>query len=229
MVAEKVLSDEASAAKPRVLRYRVPAGRAQSKLVIKASVFIGNVGHGPSAEAALDFVKEVRAAYPDASHHAWAFKITGGPAGVMGSSDDGEPSGTAGRPMLAILEGNGIGEIVIVATRYFGGTKLGLGGLVRAYSGVAREACRLLPTEERVLHRLARIAVSYSVYGELRHLLSRHNVRIEEELFAEKVTLLLAIPYERSGQVADLLLGLTKGQVRLDGSWLEDRHQAIVR
>ena len=207
-----------------VLRYRVPAGDAQSRLVIKHSTFIGTVGRARSAEAARVFIARARSAYPDASHHAWAFKITGGPQALIGSSDDGEPGGTAGRPMLAVLDASGLREVVAVATRYFGGIKLGRGGLVRAYSGVVREALIRLATAECVLHRVGRITVSYALYGRLRSLLARYGVIVEEATFAEEVAMLLAVPYEQTGQVAGLLRDLSSGQIALEENWLGDRY-----
>jgi len=129
-----------------VLSYRIPAGEGQSELVVKNSVFVGTVGHAPTVEGAEAFITTIKTRYPDANHHAWAFVIDGGPQGAFGSSDDGEPGGTAGRPMLAVLQGSGILQVVVVGTRYWGGIKLGTGGLVRAYSVVAREALKALLT-----------------------------------------------------------------------------------
>lgn len=206
----------ASGAEPgAITRYRVPSGTAEAELVVKNSIFIGTAGPAPSAEAAQAFIDAVRAAYPDANHHAWAYRIEGGPQGEIGSSDDGEPGGTAGRPMLAILEGSGICEIVVVGTRYFGGIKLGTGGLVRAYGAAAREALKELPTEERVLHLLADLTVDYALYGNLRYLFPQQGVRIEEETFAERVTLRIAVPAEAFDEVSESLQELTNGEVRL--------------
>ncbi len=209
-----------------VLRYRIPAEEAQSELVIKNSTFIGIVGHASEAEAAHAFVARVRATYPDANHHAWAFRITEGPQAVIGSSDDGEPGGTAGRPMLAVLEGSGLREVVAVCTRYFGGIKLGTGGLVRAYSGAVREALKTLPTLECVLHRLASIAIDYALYGNLQYLLPKYGVKIEEALFSDIVTMSLAVPYERADQVAGLLRDLTGGRIAMEEQWQGERYDA---
>lgn len=207
-----------------VMRYRIPAGEALSRLVIKHSSFIGTVGRAPSAEAARAFIARARTAYAGASHHAWAFKITGGAQALMGSSDDGEPGGTAGRPMLAVLEASGLREVVAVGTRYFGGIKLGRGGLVRAYSNLARDALGKLATAEFVLHRMGCVTVSYALYGRLQRLLRRYGVIVEEVIFSENVAIMLAVPYEHTHQVTDLLRGLSSGQIALEESWLEDRY-----
>ncbi len=222
-MSKQVTSDGLPATQP-LARYRVPSGEAQSELVIKNSVFIGNIGHAANVEAAQAFVERIRAKYPDANHHAWAYRITPGPQGLIGSSDDGEPGGTAGRPMLAVLEGSGLCEVAAVGTRYFGGIKLGTGGLVRAYGGVAREALQQLVTVERVLHHLACITIDYTLYGNLQYLLPRREVKIEDTAFTDRVTMLLAVPHERVAEVAAMLSELTNGQVILGEHWVEDRY-----
>ena len=197
------------------LRFCVPAACAESELVVKNSVFVGSVARARSPEEAAAFVERTRQAFPDANHHAWAYRLTGGPQALIGSSDDGEPGGTAGRPMLAVLQGRDLRQVVAVGTRYFGGIKLGTGGLVRAYGGCIRAALEELPTLEMVYHRLARITIDYSLYGTLAYLLLRHRVTIQEESFTDRATLLLSIPYDQEAPVAELLRELTNGRVLL--------------
>ncbi len=204
---------------PRQVRYRIPAAEARSELVVKNSVFIGTVSHAADVNTAQRIIERVRSEYADASHNAWAFKIDAGPQATIGSSDDGEPGGTAGRPMLAILEGSGLREIVAVGTRYFGGVKLGTGGLVRAYGGVIREALQSLPVAECLLHRLAWIAVDYALYDHLQYLFPKYSVRVEEQAFTDKVSLLLAVPYERMECVTGIVRELTNGELDLTERW----------
>lgn len=214
---------------PTTLRYRVPAGRAVGEeLVVKNSVFIGTAGHAPDASSAMAFVAEVRDEYPDASHHAWAYRITAGPQALIGSSDDGEPGGTAGRPMLAVLEGSGLCEVVVVGTRYYGGVKLGTGGLVRAYGGAARAALANLRTVERLLHYLATITTDYALYGHLRYLLPQDGVRILDERFAEGVTLDLAVPADGAAALADRLRELSSGAIDVAGRWAGWRYLDVT-
>ncbi|MBC7237352.1 MAG: YigZ family protein [Chloroflexi bacterium] len=205
-------------------RYRIPAETAQSELEIKNSLFIGTVGHAADVEAATAFVERVRTEYADATHNAWAYRIDDGPHGLCGFSDDGEPGGTAGRPMLSVLEGSELLEVVAVVTRYFGGIKLGAGGLVRAYSAAVREAVHNLATVECVLHRLARIEVDYGLYGHLQYLLPRYEVIIEQPSFSDRVTLDIAVPYTKLAEVAELLRERTNGQLRLDEHWVGERY-----
>ncbi|MHB0859266.1 MAG: YigZ family protein [Anaerolineae bacterium] len=212
---------------PVVPRYLVPAGKAHGELVAKNSTFIGTAGPAQDVEAAHGFITAVRATYPDANHHAWAFKVGDGPAATTGSSDDGEPGGTAGRPMLAVLEGSGLRDIVVVGTRYWGGTKLGTGGLVRAYSGAAREALRSLPTREMELHLLARVRIDYALYGHLQYLLPKQHVRVVEADFSERVDLSLAVPYEKAQEVSALMRELTGGEIVLQDRWIGERYDPV--
>ena len=218
-----------------VMCYRIPAGEAQGELLVKRSTFLATVGHASSVAAAREYISRARAARRDAHHHAWAFRLTGGPHSLMGSSDDGEPGGTAGRPILAVLEASGLREVVAVVARRFGGIKLGTGGLVRAYGRVVREALGRLATAECVLHRTGRITVGYPLYASLEHVLAplhhgvlaRCGVIVEETTFAKEVTMLLAVPYESARQVADALRDMSSGQIALDQCWLEDRYYVI--
>lgn len=209
-------------------RYRIPIGMAQSEIEAKNSIFVGTVGPAPDVAAAQAFVQRVRERYADANHNAWAYRIDEGPHGALGFSDDGEPRGTAGRPILAILDGSGLLEIVAVVTRYFGGIKLGTGGLVRAYGGAAREALKGVPTAECVLHRLARIEIDYTLYGTLQYTLPRYNVIIDDVQFTDRVTLDLAVPYHRVSDVTTLLRELTNGQVMLDQRWRGERYVVMT-
>jgi uncharacterized YigZ family protein len=204
--------------------YRVPAGRAQSETVIKNSVFIGEVARAREPDEAKAFVAQIHALYPDANHHAWAYRISDDPQGLIGSSDDGEPGGTAGRPMLAVLEGSGLCQVVAVVTRYFGGTKLGTGGLVRAYSGAVREALKLLPTQELVLHWTACLSLDYGLYGHLKYLLPRHEAQIAREDFGEQVSLEIIVPHDRATALGALLREMTNGGINLEACWGEDRY-----
>ncbi len=132
-------------------RYPIPAARARAELVIERSRFVCTVSRAESPDAAHAFIKEMQGEFANATHNCWAF-VAGPPGSTarIGMSDDGEPHGTAGRPMLTVLMHSGVGEIAAVVTRYYGGTKLGTGGLVRAYSAAVQEALARLERRERV-------------------------------------------------------------------------------
>ncbi|MEN6479263.1 MAG: YigZ family protein [Anaerolineales bacterium] len=195
-----------------VERYQVPNGTAAAELVIKNSRFIGTVGRAQDTAAARVFVAGVAQRYPDASHHAWAYRLSDGPQGEIGSSDDGEPGGTAGRPMLAVLEGAGLVQVAAVGTRYFGGIKLGTGGLVRAYSACIRAALAELPTLTLVLRHTVRITCDYAAYGPLSYRLPRLGVSIEDVLFTDHVALTLVAPSTAREEVARIVQEVTNGR-----------------
>lgn len=178
--------------------YPVPARTARVEDVIQASRFIATVGHAPTAEAARAFIDARRAEYPDATHNCWAY--VAGPPGTtasIGMSDAGEPHGTAGRPMLDVLLHSGIGEIAAVVTRYYGGTKLGTGGLVRAYGGAVQHALAELETVQRVERTRLAVTTSYAEVTVMRRLLKEYDAEDVSENYSDVVRWLAAIPASR--------------------------------
>jgi len=177
-------------------RYPIPAETVRAELRVKNSRFITTVGHADSVEAARAFIDAIRAEFPDATHHVYAYQIGYGASVTEGLTDDGEPSGTAGRPTLAVLRGADLGDVVLVTTRHFGGTKLGTGGLVRAYSDSAKAALAILPRTERVARRRVRLVVPYSLYERIRQMIADVDGHIEDETFAAEVTLVVSLPVD---------------------------------
>ena len=194
-------------------RYLIPAGTLRVEEVIQKSRFITVGAHAPSADAAQDFIRNVRREFPDATHHCWAF-VAGPPGDTasIGMSDDGEPHGTAGRPMLTTLLHGGVGEIVAVCVRYYGGTKLGTGGLSRAYSGGVKLLLESLPTEERVDRISMVIRVEYGALDSLRRMLPEFEAIVEDEEFGEMVQVQVAIPVEHGALISERVAGVTKGR-----------------
>src|SRR5215218_4549293 len=144
-------------------RYPIPADVYRARDEIDRSRFITTIAPAPTVEAAEAFIRSMRDEFPDATHNCWAYVV--GPPGStsrVGMSDAGEPHGTAGRPMLTVLLHGGLGDVAAVVTRYFGGVKLGTGGLVRAYGGALQHALADLPRAERVTWALLRVRADYS-------------------------------------------------------------------
>ncbi len=171
--------------------YLIPLGFHRTYTEVAKSRFITSVDVAPTAEEARAFISKIRAEMPDASHHVYGFRAGFGGSVVEGMSDDGEPSGTSGPPVLAVLRGSGIGDIVMVITRYFGGTKLGTGGLVRAYSEAAHVALNNLTTEQKIEKQLLGIETPYALFEQIKLLIIAHNGEIEDETFAADVTLIV--------------------------------------
>ncbi|ELR64163.1 Transporter protein [Photobacterium marinum] len=155
--------------------YFIPAEMATFEEEIKKSRFITYLAHTPSVEAAKAFVQHIKTKHSDARHNCWAF-VAGRPTDSMkwGFSDDGEPSGTAGKPILAQLTGSGIGEITAVVTRYSGGIKLGTGGLVKAYGGGVQQALTVLQTKEKVITSELTLSCAYNQVSLVESLLAEY-------------------------------------------------------
>ena len=198
-------------------RYPIPARIHRVEETIQRSRFVTTAAHAPDADAAHSFVQRIREEFPDATHNCWAFQV--GPPGCtthIGMSDDGEPHGTAGKPMLTTLLHSGVGEIVAVCTRYYGGVKLGTGGLSRAYSGGVKLVLEDLPTEERVDRVAVEVVVGYADVDGLQRLMAEMDVLVEDEAYGADVRYRGAVPVADlevfSERVADLTRG--EGQVR---------------
>ncbi len=194
-------------------RYRIPKCRTRVETRAGNSRFITTVDVAPTVRAAQEFVRSIRAEMPDATHHVYAFKVGYGGSVSEGMSDDGEPSGTAGPPTLAVLRGADIGDIVLVTTRYFGGTKLGTGGLVAAYTHAAQAVLAELDTIEKVHHVGYVLRVPYNLHEQVRRLLPTFECEVEREDFAEQVTLRVQLPEERTEAFVAGVGDLSAGRV----------------
>lgn len=136
--------------------FRVPSATYRGEIEVAHSRFLVTAALAKTVEDAKAALRAVRAEMPDATHHVYAYRIGHGNSVIEGMSDDGEPSHTAAPPILAVLRGSNMGDILVVVTRYYGGTKLGTGGLVRAYSDAARLALNNIKTE----YKVARVRLS---------------------------------------------------------------------
>ncbi len=177
-------------------RYPIPAAEARAELKVKNSLFIASAGPAFSVEAARAHIARIRTEFADASHNVPAYLIGFGPAVIAHCSDDGEPGGSAGRPALAVLLGSGLGDVVVVVTRYFGGTKLGVGGLVRAYGDAVRVVLDVLPRAQKVATHTVMVVTPYGYFDRLRLLIAAHHGHILDETFAADIT--VAIRFETS-------------------------------
>jgi len=193
--------------------YLVPAARHRIETEVARSRFITTVDRVETVDQAKAFIASIRTEMPDASHHVYAFRVGFGATVTEGMSDDGEPSGTSGPPTLSILRGSDIGDIALVTTRYFGGTKLGTGGLVRAYSEAAHIALNELITEEKIEKRLLGIELPYSLFEQTKLLVAEHAGVIEEEDFAAEVMLMVRFPLVNVPDFTIALRDLSAGKV----------------
>jgi uncharacterized YigZ family protein len=190
--------------------YPVPAEQACSEIEIKKSRFIAYASHITDREAGMTWLAEIKAEYPDARHHCWAYQI-GNPscATNAGMGDDGEPSGTAGKPILNVLQHKGVGDIMICVVRYFGGIKLGAGGLTRAYGQAAQAVMEVLQTQQEVPKTQIEVICDFAQEQPLRHWLSLVEGEILNVDYQQQVTVNLQLPDD---QIESLSATLTANQ-----------------
>ncbi|MFB6847151.1 YigZ family protein [Streptomyces sp. NPDC056373] len=173
--------------------YRTVAGAGVHETEVSRSRFLCAVAPAGDEREAQDFINSVRKEHADASHNCWAYVI-GADASVQKASDDGEPGGTAGVPMLQMLLRRDMRYVVAVVTRYFGGVKLGAGGLIRAYGGAVGEALDAVGTRTRRRFRLATITVDHQRAGKLENELRTTGREVRDVHYGEAVTIGIALP-----------------------------------
>jgi uncharacterized YigZ family protein len=177
------------------------------------SRFIATAGPVFSVDQAKAFVSRVKDEFSDASHNVSAYLVGYGNSVIAHCHDDGEPSGTAGRPTLAVLRGSGLGDVAVVVTRYFGGTKLGTGGLVRAYGDAVRSVLEILPRAMRVLTHVVQVDLPYPYFERVQLLVEAHHGEILEEAFGVEVSLTVRIPTESLEEFQQALREASNGRL----------------
>lgn len=189
--------------------------------VVRRSRFIVSIARVSSTEEAKAFIERIRAEHPTATHNCWAFNA-GAPEDTaqVGASDDGEPQGTAGRPMLTVLLHSGVGEIVAVVTRYFGGTLLGTGGLVRAYQGPVKQGLDSLPVVLREDMQRFVVSIEPHQVSDFQHFLAEAKGRVVTSDFRFDATYEVEIPKPHAQSFADRMMEVTAGEALID--WIED-------
>lgn len=193
----------------------VPAARFSHETWVKNSHFIASIAPAFTVEEAKAFITEIKGNHADASHNVPVYLIGFGASIVEHSSDDGEPSGTAGRPALSVLKGSGLGDTALVITRYFGGTKLGTGGLVKAYSNSARLAIDLVPKAAKIASHRISLSCHYSVYDQMVHLIKLHSGFGLETDFTDRVSIELSLPAIEFDDFQKAALDLTQGAAEI--------------
>lgn len=186
--------------------YRAPLAESRAEIREKGSVFLAVIGPAADEVAAKAFLARLEKEFPDATHHCWAWRL-GVPARERGA-DAGEPAGTAGVPILQVLRGAGLADVMAVVARWFGGTKLGKGGLARAYAGAAREALQGLPVALRVPTVRLAVEVPYEKVGAVKRLLRPPEIELAEEEYGASARLVLAVHEEREGALREALAEL---------------------
>lgn len=199
----------------KLKRYRTVYTGGTGEIVEKKSRFIAHTAHVESEEEALAFIEGIRKQYWDARHNCHAF-IVGLDGETARCSDDGEPAQTAGKPMLDVLLGQGLKNTVVVVTRYFGGTLLGTGGLVRAYSAAAQEGLKQSIVIEKYLCQRVHIDMDYTCLGKLQYLAAQMSLMTIDTVYTDRVELQLLVPVEDAGIFEKKVTEATGGKVQLE-------------
>lgn len=193
--------------------YNVIKQNGESEIVVTKSRFIGNLVSVSSAREAEEFITSVRKKNNDARHNCWAYIVMDGDMIINKCSDDGEPSGTAGRPILSIMEGAGLVNAVCTVTRYFGGVLLGTGGLVRAYSDAASQALEAADISPIRRGTYITFVCDYPDEGGIRRLLESEGFDITDSGYTDKVTITVLGPEEKSEALMNRITDMTGGRV----------------
>ena len=192
------------------MSYKTVKKDAFAETEIKKSRFLAHIAEVRSEEEAEALIKETKKKYYDASHSCSAY-ILNSDKGIRHSSDDGEPSGTAGKPILDVISGAGLSNVIVIVTRYFGGTELGTGGLVRAYSGATAEVLKNSEIVEVTDARLTEFVIDYGLLPKLQHICMELGIIIYETEYFEKVKISVLITKELSGKFYKELIEMTAG------------------
>ncbi len=192
----------------------VPKNKAIASIEVKKSKFIAIAEKVSSDSEAHEKIIKTRSDYPDASHVVYAF-IIGKQGDIFGMSDDREPRGTAGRPALEVLKGSGITDIIVMVVRYFGGTKLGTGGLVKAYTEAVQNVLKILETEELVSKKKFTVILPYELYDSIKKILEEHSAEIDSEKFETNVEIKGIIPSSEFTEADARIITLSRGRIRL--------------
>ena len=208
-------------------RYKTVYHRAHAEYIDKKSRFIATVCPVQSEEAAQIFIEEMRKMYRDATHNVFAYQV-GACDQIQRYSDDGEPTGTAGMPILDLLRGAGLKNTAVVVTRYFGGTLLGTGGLVRAYAKSAKEGIAAAGIIEKILYRLFHVTVEYTLQGKVQYEILQKEYIIYDTLYAEKITFVILVQNPLKDVFIKEVMELTSGQTMIEekgiqyGAWVNE-------
>jgi uncharacterized YigZ family protein len=196
-------------------QYKTVYSGGEAEIIEKKSRFIATVAAVKSEEEALAFIESLRKKYWNATHNCFAYVI-GERFQVQRCSDDGEPSGTAGKPMLDVLLGEEIHDVVVVVTRYFGGTLLGTGGLVRAYGGATKEGLLASKVITKMRGQKLAIETDYTGLGKIQYILGQRGITMLNTVYTDKVELEVLLPETEIGAVMSEITEGTNGQALLD-------------
>lgn len=205
--------------------YTIPLNEMRREKVVLNSRFIATLAPVFSIDEARAFIARIKKEFADASHNVPAYILGGGNTVTEYFSDDGEPSGTAGKPALTVLRGSGLGDVAVVVTRYFGGTLLGTGGLVKAYTESTQLVVNAVERGRRVPVHVAMVAIPYNLLERVRLLVTRQGGQILDEEFAGDITTTMQFPVDRFETFQDQLREMSAGKLSVE---IIESREAVV-
>lgn len=205
--------------------YWIPHGEAVTRLVVKNSRFIGRAVCTTSVAEAKAYIQATGAAEPGCTHVVYGYILGSGNSVTCGMSDAGEPPGTAGRPLLEVLKGSGLGDITLVVVRYFGGTKLGTGGLVKAYTETAQETLKLVKRVQKIKKICLEVTFPYELYNQFERILTESGGEILSRDFNTDVYCKLEVPENNYSFLENGLNAASGGKVRLSRAGAENSRE----
>lgn len=206
--------------------YRTIFSQGIDEIIINKSRFIGYSSPINNEEEALEFIESIESKHRDATHNVYAY-VFGENSKIQRFSDDGEPSGTAGVPALEVIKKEDLRNVVVVITRYFGGTKLGGGGLIRAYTRGAKVALEAGEIVDMVLHKKLELKMDYTLYGKIENYLMANNYIIEDTKFEDNVSIIIHVKTSKLDKFVKTMMNLTSGTVEI--IYFEDVHLPILK
>ncbi|WP_427138345.1 YigZ family protein [Psychrobacillus psychrodurans] len=195
--------------------YHTIQGYGESEIVIQKSRFITYVNRAETEEQAQEFINNIKAKHKSANHNCSAY-IIGEHDNIQKANDDGEPSGTAGVPMLEVLKKQGLQDTVVVVTRYFGGIKLGGGGLIRAYGKATTEGIDVAKVVERKLHHLMKVSIDYTWLGKVENEVRNSVYPLKEIIYADQVEVLVYTKADEEEGFINWVAEITNGQAKIE-------------
>ncbi len=195
--------------------YHTIQGYGESEIVIQKSRFITYVNRAETEEQAQEFINNIKEKHKSANHNCSAY-IIGEHDNIQKANDDGEPSGTAGVPMLEVLKKQGLQDTVVVVTRYFGGIKLGGGGLIRAYGKATTEGIDVAKVVERKLHHLMKVSIDYTWLGKVENEVRNSDYPLKEIIYADQVEVLVFTKANEEADFINWMAEITNGQAKIE-------------
>jgi uncharacterized YigZ family protein len=209
-----------------ILKY-VPAAEARQEIIVLNSRFIASASPTTSTDEAKIYIQKIKTEFPDANHNVNAYLIGHGNNTISHCSDDGEPSGTAGRPVLSVLMGSGFGDLTVVVTRYFGGIKLGTGGLVRAYSDAAKNIIQRLEKAVKILTSTYQVEITYGLNVRMKLGIKSIDGKILSTNYGSEIIMTIQLPVEKSPQFTQMVNDISSGKSKI--KLISENDQTIVK